>query len=73
MAIGKDKVSNVIDGANGIYVVQTKDVIKAPKLPNYNAYKSKVRTANKNINQSLYSALYQKADIEDNRSKIFNQ
>lgn len=74
MATAKDQVSKVIDGANGVYVVQTKELTKAPQLPNYNAFKAGVRTGNKNmVNQSLYGALYQNADIEDNRSKIFNQ
>lgn len=74
IGIGVNKTSKAIEGSNGVYVVKTQKVEKAPVLPSYEAFKSQVRTNNKNmVTQSVFSALYQKADISDNRSKIFNQ
>lgn len=68
-----NEASGLVDGRNGVYMVKTTSVTEAPKLPNYDGYKSRVFTNNRNsVNNSVFSALYQNADIEDNRSKILN-
>lgn len=68
-----NEVSPLIDGRNGVYIVKTVSKYEAPKLPSYDNYKNRVSTNNRNtVNNSVFSALYQKADIEDNRSSILN-
>lgn len=63
--------SKLIDGTSGVFMVRTKAVTLAPELPNYNAYKSRVVTNNRNsVQGSVYSAIYQKADIKDNRASV---
>ena len=68
-----NEVSQLIDGRNGVYMIKTTAVTEAPKLPNYDVYKTRVFTNNRNsVSNTVFSALYQKADIEDNRAKILN-
>src|SRR5690554_343911 len=72
-ALGKqiDEVSKLIDGSNGVYMVQTKKLTAATELPNYNTYKQKVGTNNRNaVQNSVFGAMQQNADIEDNRAKV---
>jgi len=65
------ELSKLIDGKNGVYMIKGKTVDKAPELPNYNAFKSRVVTNNRNSVQNLvYNALFNNAKIEDNRAKI---
>lgn len=65
------KVSELIEGENGVYAIKTKEVVTAPELPNYNAYKTKVVGANKNTVQSaVFSAIYNNAEIKDKRAKV---
>lgn len=68
-----NEVSQLIDGRNGVYMVKTITVTEAPKLPNYDVYKPRVFTNNRNsVNNTVFSALYQNAKIEDNRTSILN-
>ena len=72
-ALGKkaNEISKLIDGRNGVYIIQTKTFTKAPELPNYATYKQKVGTNNKQMVPNLiFSALFQNAKIKDNRSKV---
>ena len=69
-----NELSKLIDGNNGVYMIKGKSVTKAPELPNYNPFKSRVSTNNRNMVQNaVYGALYNKAEIEDNRAKILLQ
>ena len=72
-ALGRkaNETSKLIDGRNGVYMVKTKNITKAVDLPNYLTFKQKVGTNNRQMVQNLvYSAMYQNADIEDNRHKV---
>lgn len=72
-ALGKkaNEVSKLIDGRNGVYMLRTKNITKAVELPNYLTYKQKVGTNNRQMVQNMvFSAMYQNAKIEDNRSKV---
>ena len=52
-------------------MVQTKKLTAATELPNYNTYKQKVGTNNRNaVQNSVFGAMQQNADIEDNRAKV---
>lgn len=68
------EVSKLIDGNNGVYMIKAKSVSKAQELPNYNAFKQNVVTNNRNsVQNSIFSALYNNAKIEDNRASILIQ
>lgn len=72
-ALGNEpnEVSKLIDGSNGVYMVKTKNITKAVDLPNYETYKGKVNTNNRQMVQNgVFSAMYQNAKIEDNRHKV---
>ena len=72
-ALGRkvNETSKLINGRNGVYMVKTKNITKAVDLPNYLTYKQKVGTNNRQMVQNLiYSAMYQNADIKDNRHKV---
>ncbi len=72
-AFGKEinEVSKLIDGSNGVYMVQTKKITPAVDLPNYETYRQRVSTNNRNIVQSqVYGTIYNNAKIKDNRAKV---
>lgn len=72
-ALGRkvNETSKLINGRNGVYMVKTKNITKAVDLPNYLTYKQKVGTNNRQMVQNLiYSAMYQNANIKDNRHKV---
>lgn len=65
------KVSELIEGNNGVYVIRTKEVVTAPELPNYNSYKSRVSGSNKaTVQNTVFSAIYNNAEIKDKRAKV---
>jgi peptidyl-prolyl cis-trans isomerase D len=73
-AFGKTvgELTDLIDGENGVYMVQVLAVNKAPVLDNYEAYVSQLSTgAAGAINSSVYQALRKAADIEDNRAAFY--
>ena len=52
-------------------MIKTKNITKALDLPNYETYKGKVNTNNRQMVQNgVFSAMYQNAKIEDNRHKV---
>ncbi|WP_448607538.1 peptidylprolyl isomerase [Paenimyroides ceti] len=66
-----NQVSKLIDGNGGVFMIKARTVTKAPDLPNYNDYKSKVVNNNRNAVQgAVYNALYQNATIKDNRTSV---
>jgi len=74
MTLKTGEASKLINGKNGVYMIKGKSVAKAPELPNYNPFKQRVVTNNRNsVQGAVYNALLNNADIEDNRTKIFFQ
>jgi len=73
MAFGTavNKVSAPIEGNSGVFVVMTKAVTKAPKLPKYDDYINKVKTSNAQAVGRVFPALKNDADIEDNRLEFY--
>ena len=66
-----NKVSAPIEGNSGVYVVKTKAVAKAAKLPKYDDYVNKLKgNAAQGVNRVL-PALKSNADIEDNRVDFY--
>ncbi len=65
-----NKVSAPIDGNSGVYVVQTKSVVKAPAMKDYKEYAAKLNSANSSAPGRVIGAIKEKADIKDDR-KLF--
>ncbi|WP_299111070.1 SurA N-terminal domain-containing protein [uncultured Winogradskyella sp.] len=64
------KVSKPIDGEKGVYVVEVTKVNEATKLDNYTSIMNRLNTARRNaVQNKVYKALEEAADIEDNRAK----
>lgn len=71
LALKANETSKLINGSNGVYMIKGKSVTKAPELPNYNSFKQRVVTNNRNSVQNLvFGALYNVAKIEDNRAAV---
>ncbi len=65
-----NKSSAPIEGTNGMYVVRTKSVVKAPKLADFTPFLTKVKQQNANASNGVIQALKSDADIEDLRSNF---
>lgn len=68
--LSEGETSGLIEGTNGIYMLQVTKVIPAVKLDNYQAAANRVeqqKTAA--VNSKLYNALKEASEIEDNRAK----
>ncbi len=66
-----NKVSAPIQGNAGVYVVQTKSVTKAPKLPKYDDYVNKLKGNAAQAASRALPALKNEADIKDNRLEFY--
>ncbi|MBV7269278.1 peptidylprolyl isomerase [Winogradskyella luteola] len=64
------KVSQPIDGEKGVYVVEVTKITEATKLDNYTSIMNRLNTTRRNtVQNKVYQALEEAADIEDNRAK----
>lgn len=66
-----NKVSAPVEGNSGVYVVKSKAVTKAPKLPKYDDYVAKIKAANAQAAGRVFPALKNDAKIEDNRLEFY--
>lgn len=66
-----NKLSAPVEGNSGVYVVKTKAVTKAPKLPKYDEYVAKVKNANAQSAGRIFPALKNDAKIDDNRLEFY--
>jgi peptidyl-prolyl cis-trans isomerase D len=66
-----NKVSAPIEGNSGVYVVKTKSVTKAPKLPKYDDYVNKLKASNGQNAGRVFPALKNDAKIDDNRLEFY--
>ena len=65
------KTSEIIEGNAGIFMIKTKSVAKAPAAASYASYINQDKTQNQSYATSkAYTALKDKADIEDNRGNF---
>lgn len=68
--LNEGETSKLIDGANGVYMVQVTKVTPAVELDNYQTFANQVETQKVSVvTAKLYNALKEAADIEDNRAK----
>ncbi|WP_340077685.1 peptidylprolyl isomerase [Leptobacterium sp. I13] len=64
--------SGLIEGENGIYMVQVTKKSSAIALDNYITYAITKKTSNRNsVSSSVFNALREVAEIEDNRSDFY--
>ena len=67
--LNEGETSSLIDGTNGVYMVQVVKVTPAVELENYQAAANRVEQQKAaTVNTKLYNALKEAADIEDNRA-----
>lgn len=66
--LGTGKTSKLIEGETGVFMIRAKGVVKAPALPNYTAYVTKLKLQNQGSAPGrIVTALKNAAKIEDNR------
>ncbi|PHQ57266.1 MAG: peptidylprolyl isomerase [Lutibacter sp.] len=66
-----DKVSDVIEGEKGVFVVMVTKREAATELENYNTFRNKIVGKVKARSYQLYNVLEEAADVKDNRSKFY--
>ena len=67
--LSEGETSGLIEGANGIYMLQVTKVTPAVKLDNYQAAANRVeQQKSAAVNSKLFNALKEAAEIEDNRA-----
>lgn len=70
-SLAPGKTSGLIEGKMGIFMIRTKDVVKAPELPNYGNYTNRMKAESRGaVSTRISAALKEKADIEDNRAEF---
>ena len=70
-ATAPNKFSAPVEGNSGVYVVMTKAVTKAPKLPNYDEYVKKLKANAAQASGRVFPALKSDAKIDDNRLEFY--
>ena len=71
-AMEEGQVSDLVTGESGVFLIELSKKEAAPELENYSTYAGNVQSANAaRVNNSVYTALKNKADIEDNRSVFY--
>jgi parvulin-like peptidyl-prolyl isomerase len=67
--LNEGETSGLIDGVNGVYMVQVTKVIPAVELDNYQTFANQIEKRKASVVTSkLYNALKEAAEIEDNRA-----
>ena len=68
--LNEGETSKLIDGANGVYMIQVTKITPALELDNYQAAANRVEQQKASVvTTKLYNALKESAEIEDNRAK----
>jgi peptidyl-prolyl cis-trans isomerase D len=69
--LAANKVSAPIEGNSGVYVVKTKSVAKAPKLPKYDDFINKLKATAAQASGRVFPAMKNDAKIDDNRLEFY--
>jgi parvulin-like peptidyl-prolyl isomerase len=68
--IGEGETSGLIEGNNGVYMLEVTKITPAVELDNYQAMANQLTNTRVNsVNSKLYNALKEAAEIEDNRAE----
>ena len=71
-ALGQDQTSGLIKGQTGVFMVKVTKKEEAPNVENFTTYANTLRTSAANrVNGAVYSALKEKADIDDKRATFY--
>ncbi|MCE2613157.1 peptidylprolyl isomerase [Flavobacteriaceae bacterium D16] len=71
-AMEEGQVSELVQGESGIFLIEVSKKEAAAELDNYATYAGNLQTANAaRVNNAVFTALKNKADIEDNRSVFY--
>jgi peptidyl-prolyl cis-trans isomerase D len=71
LKLGKDKISDTIDGNTGVFVVKTSNIIEAPVVSSYASFIDQEKAQQKGAAQErAYQALKVKADVKDSRGRF---
>ena len=71
-ALAQGSTSGMIEGENGVYIIEVTKKENAPALDNYSTYANALRLLNEGrANTSVYNALKKASEIEDNRADIY--
>jgi len=71
-AMEEGQVSELVQGESGIFLIEVSKKESAAELENYSTYAGNLQTANAaRVNNAVFTALKNKADIEDNRSVFY--
>ena len=69
---GIGEMTKLIDGENGVFIVQVISINKAPDLDNYANYATQLQQATSGaVSSGIFEALKKAADIEDNRADFY--
>ncbi|NQZ44360.1 MAG: peptidylprolyl isomerase [Flavobacteriaceae bacterium] len=70
--IAEGQTSELLKGDSGVFLVQVNKKTDAVDLPNFSTYSTNLTTSNRNqVNGSVYNALKEGAEIEDNRATFY--
>lgn len=71
-ALAKDATSGLIEGENGVYMIQLTNKTEAAALDNYITYANTLKASNAGrVNSLVFNALREAAEIEDNRADFY--
>lgn len=71
-ALEESGTSGLIEGENGIYMVEVTKKEMATPLDNYSTYANTQKTLNRNrVNYAAYNAMKEASEIEDNRADFY--
>ena len=71
-SLNQGETSGLIQGETGVFMFEVVSKEDAPPLDNYVTYANALQTANSTqVNGSVFNALKEKAEIEDNRSTFY--
>ncbi|MBT8321125.1 MAG: peptidylprolyl isomerase [Eudoraea sp.] len=71
-AMEEGQVSELVEGESGVFLIEVSKKESAPELDNYSTYAGNLQTSNAaRVNSAVFTALKNKAEIEDNRSVFY--
>ena len=71
-AMEEGATSQLIEGETGVFLIEVTKKEAAPEMDNYATYTANLQSSNAaRVNNTLYTALKNKAEIEDNRSVFY--
>ena len=71
-AMAEGETSTLLEGEEGVYMIEVNKLEVAPAIDSYASYSNKLLTDRRsNVNTKVYDALKERAEIEDNRKEVY--